>query len=186
MGCTIYTVCMSHAHQRGFTLIEMLTVIAIIIILTGILFANFRNFGGTARLEQDATELASLIRTARQDSISVVQHGSDYPSYGVYVKTSNTIELYAACNVNLADSSNSYQWGGDGKIASCAGGNEMVQEYELKGSTVSDISYLANDDSNNANIYGASILFVRPDPIDTNISSRWRQCSPPQNRHTHH
>jgi prepilin-type N-terminal cleavage/methylation domain-containing protein len=150
---------MSHAHPRGFTLIEMLTVIAIIIILTGILFANFRNFGGTARLEQDATELASLIRTARQDSISVVQHGTEYPSYGVYVYDSNavdTIELYAACGVDLT--SGDYHRGGAGNT--CSAG-QTVEGLTLRGSTISDIEY----STNNANIDGASILFVRPDPI---------------------
>lgn len=148
---------MSHAHPRGFTLIEMLTVIAIIIILTGILFANFRNFGGTARLEQDATELASLIRTARQDSISVVQHGTEYPSYGVYVNTSNTVELYAACGVDLT--AGSYHRGGDGNT--CSAG-ETVETLTLRGSTVTGISHT---NSNPASFTQTAILFVRPDPI---------------------
>lgn len=147
--------------MRGFTLVEMVTVIAIMAIIMGTLFANFRSWGGVSKLERDANDVASLVSTARQNSISVVKFGSDYPSYGVSFSSQNgnntVVTLYARCVTDISSGSFDYT----GNTASCSSGKD-VTAVTLTGSTVSNLSY---DTGGNGAINRASVLFVRPDPI---------------------
>jgi len=159
---------MSHAHERGFTLIELITVIAIIVIILGILFANFRNFGGTARLEEDVSELAAMIRSARQDSLSVRECttcGTQYPSYGFYATTDAAIpannidsQAFVYTDNNVTDTEYRFRRNHPG--------NDVVQDIALStGVTVNAVTYKQNGAGAVSYNAGLSVLFGRSSPV---------------------
>ena len=67
------------SSKRGFTLIEMLVVTAIMILISGLLLASNSRFGGTVQLESLAYDIGLSIRQAQVYGISVRQF-----SPGVY------------------------------------------------------------------------------------------------------
>lgn len=76
---------MRNAGERAFTLIEVLTVVSILTILAGLFVRGGSPAKDTFLLEGEASAIADMFRTARQNSISVVEHAGVYPSYGVVV-----------------------------------------------------------------------------------------------------
>jgi type IV pilus assembly protein PilA len=68
-----------HARKGGFTLIELMIVVAIIGILAAIAIPNFLRFQLKAKSSEGKTNIAA-IRTAEQ---------SYYSEFGVYVSTAN-------------------------------------------------------------------------------------------------
>ena len=78
---------LSRAQSRGFTIIEMITVVAIITIMTGVVLANFPDFRERASLELVAQEVSLVIRQAQAFGAQTRSIGSGafpFPSYGVY------------------------------------------------------------------------------------------------------
>jgi Tfp pilus assembly protein FimT len=140
-------------------LIELITVIAVIVIILGILFANFRNFGGTARLEEDVNELTALIRSARQDSISVRQYGTGYPSFGVYFRqTGNQTFVYT-------DGTPAAPHGYINNGLTPPVTNESVSFSP--GVTITEIAFKKTGVATTTipAASGASVLFLRPGPV---------------------
>lgn len=91
--------------NRGFTLLEMLIVITLILIMTSILLARTTTLTRQATLNIAAADIVSLVREARQDSISIegvhVGGTTFFPSYGAHFDTNSsnntTAILYADC-----------------------------------------------------------------------------------------
>lgn len=75
---------------RGFTLIEVLIVIVIISILTGVLIANFNNFISQRAFQNDAEEMLANIRLIQNNVLTGVNDCADSPPYttwsGWYIK----------------------------------------------------------------------------------------------------
>ena len=81
-------------RRRGFTLIELLVTTGILVIVTAILLANNREFGGRILLENLAYDVALTIRQAQAYGISVRQFntggaGSFSVGYGMHFATAN-------------------------------------------------------------------------------------------------
>ncbi|MFH1170171.1 MAG: type II secretion system protein [Candidatus Vogelbacteria bacterium] len=99
-----------HAHFRvraGFTLIEMLVVISIFLIMTGVILANFPAFRDKAALDLLAQEIATTIRQAQVYGIGTREAGSEFTSYGIYFAldtskglNNKTFYLYADKDAN--------------------------------------------------------------------------------------
>jgi len=71
--------------QRGFTLIEMMVVVAIIVLITGIVLANNNRFGGEVLLQNLAYDMALSIREAQVYGISVQRFNGTFGSaYGMH------------------------------------------------------------------------------------------------------
>ncbi len=91
----------AQARQSGFTLIELLVVIGIIVVTSGIVFANNSRFGGVVQLQNLAYDIALTIRQAQV--------------YGISVSRFNNTSTYAAAyGMHFSkDSPDSFQLFGD-------------------------------------------------------------------------
>ena len=81
--------------KAAFTLIEMLVVISIFMIITGVILANFPAFRDKAALDLLAQEIATTIRQAQVYGIGTREagSGSDFTSYGIYFDLTDTVNL---------------------------------------------------------------------------------------------
>jgi len=90
-------------HIAGFTLVEILVSIFIIILLSGIIFANYRAGGQQFALQRSANKLAQDIRRAQAMAMGAKEYqGSVPPRYGLEftTATSTSYILFADQNDN--------------------------------------------------------------------------------------
>ncbi|MBI5019119.1 prepilin-type N-terminal cleavage/methylation domain-containing protein [Candidatus Gottesmanbacteria bacterium] len=86
--------------KKGFTLVELLIVISILIIMLGAGLATFNSFNRRERLKQTALTLKSTLRLAQTKAISVEKPTSGCTSFtGMYVSfTATTYSIGHQCN----------------------------------------------------------------------------------------
>ncbi len=93
------------ALVRGFTLIEMLVVIGIIVVISGIILTNNARFGGLVQLQNLAYDIALSVRQAQVYGISVQRFsGSTFAAaYGMHFAASspNTYVLFGDVNAPI-------------------------------------------------------------------------------------
>ncbi len=81
------------AVSRGFTLIELVAITAIIALITGLILVSDSAFGGKVLLENLAYDLALSVRQAQVYGISVQRFGTNTftfnAGYGVHFDTAN-------------------------------------------------------------------------------------------------
>jgi Tfp pilus assembly protein FimT len=157
-------------QERGFSLIELLTVVSLIMIFMVFMLTRTPNLNGVARLETSVGTLLSAFRQARHDSISVAKLGAsnEFPSYGVYVQENGTtVTIYADCQADdtgdatpTVDENDTFHF----EDNNC-GATYTPLPLE-PGVTVSDIGIRRTD----AGAYtttpvSLSVQFVRPHPI---------------------
>jgi len=129
--------------KAGFTMVEMLVVIAIFGIVTTILLFNLPTFRNQASLDLVAQEVAITIRGAQ------VFGGGGPPTYGIYIdQTNSQFDLFR-------DLDGSGGYNNQPGIA-CVG--ECVERYALSGGfKINDIACDATTDCN-----PLEITFTRP------------------------
>ena len=143
--------------KKGFTIIEILVVIFITVVLSAIVFANYRSGQQQLVLKRTAYKLAQDIRRAQSMAglESPKCDNSDYRyAYGIHLKINDpkTYILFSDCNVNQKYNSE---------------GDENLEDIELeKGVKIKSL------EGNNI----LDIVFVPPDPVvfirgSVNISS---------------
>ncbi len=159
---------------RGFSLIELLTIVALLIIFASVLFTRSTVERDVPQLKQVSNDIVSFVRKARVSALAVREYEGVFPSYGVALTKPNTLQLYIDCTPD--DS-------GDGTISfntldqdvfkpdpSSCGGDEIVEEYTLPfGMVISDIevSYptgLTGSGEATDAVDEVSILYLRPEP----------------------
>jgi prepilin-type N-terminal cleavage/methylation domain-containing protein len=90
--------------ERGFTLVEVLTSLFIIVIISGIVFANYRQSGQQFALQRSANKLAQDIRRAQAMAMGAKEYsGSVPPGYGFIVLAGwndKKYRIYADTNGN--------------------------------------------------------------------------------------
>ncbi len=76
---------------KGFSLVEVMTVIFIILMMTGIVFANYRSGNQQFALELQAYRLAQDLRNAQEMSMSAKEIAGETPAgFGVYCTQGGT------------------------------------------------------------------------------------------------
>jgi prepilin-type N-terminal cleavage/methylation domain-containing protein len=85
-------------QQKGFTLIEMLVSISIIVMISGIFLANFRGSSRKSELSFAAQQMASDIRLTENYSLGLVKYGDVLPTggWGFYLdQNANQYKIFA-------------------------------------------------------------------------------------------
>jgi len=101
-----------NVFEKGFTLIEVMTSIFIIVILTTVVLLNYRQNNLHYALSRSANKLAQDIRRAQQMAMSMKECCEDIvpKGYGIYLQAGNTYYyLYA----DISGSSDKVYDGGD-------------------------------------------------------------------------
>ena len=88
--------------MRGFTLVELLVVMGIFVVITGLILADNNRFGGAILLENLAYDVALSVRQAQVYGISVRQFEtvSFQVSYGMYFTVGSSYSLFGDKNGN--------------------------------------------------------------------------------------
>lgn len=93
-------------RSAGFTLMEMLVVIGIIVLISGVVLTNNSRFGGVVQLQNLAYDIALSVRQAQVYGISVQRFGTGSTfaaAYGMHfaVSSPNTYVLFGDVNSPL-------------------------------------------------------------------------------------
>jgi len=137
--------------NKSFTLIEVLVVISIIVILTGIVFAGYRSGQKQLALQRSANKLAQDIRRVQEMAMAAEELPSGevpYGGYGVYLENDdNSYIIYADNN---------------GDRGRGSGDTDIETIYLEEGVSVSDllVSHVGSWGSKTI----IAINFIPPDP----------------------
>src|SRR3989344_3836879 len=147
------------ASTRGFTLIELVAVMGIIIIVTSVTLANNSRFGGTVLLQNLAYDMALSIRQAQVYGIAVRGYSANNftAGYGMHFSTS---EAGGSTRYELfADAINS-----NGLFDDVAE-NVSPSPYAIgRGYYISGLSVLEVGAPTETPVTTIDILFKRPEP----------------------
>ncbi len=163
--------------SRGFSLIELLAVTAVIAIISGVLLISNSRFGGSVLLENLAYDIALTVRQAQVYGISVQRFGTNTFSaaYGVHFDTSSASSQTTF--VTFADAGTA-----DG-LYDQPGTSELVQATSLergfriaKLCTPAGANLAACTTSGNPGVSVVDIVFKRPEP-DAWISTGSQSCT---------
>lgn len=148
-------------NNKGFSLVELIVVITITTIITGVALINHTVFSGGVALENLAYEIALTVRQAQFFGMNVKGFGVGESvvfesAYGVYFTTSNPTSF-----VLFADADGDREYDGV---------DELVEQYNIiRGNR---IKYLCVDTGgldycdipSESPVTDLSIFFLRPDP----------------------
>lgn len=154
-----------HTHTphtvRGFTLVEMMVVMAIFVVISTVTLAGNSRFGGNVTLETLAYDIALSVRQAQVYGIAVRRFdvgGSDFSrAYGIHIDsaTPTTYQLFADI------SGNGLYACPEADPAAC----ELVQNTTLQGGfTISDLCVRPVDQPEMCGMTSLNIVFKRPEP----------------------
>lgn len=143
----------SRSKEKGFMLAEMLVVLFVILILTGLIVANYRAGQRQLALERAANKLAQDIRRVQEMAMSAQEVNGEIPlrGYGIYLKDvpppqiHNSYILFA----NKADATPDYFY-----------------YKEAADTVIEDISFEGEEIKiKDLNLPYLNIVFIPPDPI---------------------
>ena len=141
---------------RGFTLIELVVVVAIMGVVSSIILANNSKFGGVITLRNLAYDIALSLREAQTYGISTrrfdTQGGTVTFSsgYGIHFAGAPSTEYILFADAN-----------GDGHYTN----GEQVQSFTIsKGFQVSDLCVTDSSGTQTCNQPSLDIAFYRPEP----------------------
>jgi len=140
-------------NMRAFTLIEMLVVAGIVTVVSGIMLANYANFGGAITLRNLAYDVALSLREAQTFGISVRQFEGQFTSgYGMHIQRSSptTYILFA----DAVTPNKRYDAG------------ELVDSISIgRGFFISDLCVIpASASTETCGIDRIDVVFERPEP----------------------
>lgn len=122
-------------NNKGFSLVEVLVVIAVIGILSGILVINFRESSDINKLQRSAHKVVQGIREAQNMSLSSTEvNGEVYNYYGVYFNKSSlptSLYIYASENTvyNSGEEVKTVELEQGVEIDSLSGGNKLQMVF---------------------------------------------------------
>lgn len=142
----------------GFTIIELVVVIAIVVIITGVVLLRQRDFDNTTLLKNTGYEFALSVKEAQSYGVSVRREvGNVGGRYGIHINLDSpkSTILYTDNSVE----NNSYDVGEERQV------NEFEKSFSIKSICVVPMG--GEEECSNvsdSSIKGLEILFVRPNP----------------------
>ncbi|MCC2630348.1 MAG: seg [Candidatus Paceibacter sp.] len=88
-------------HKRGFTLVEILITIGIMLVMVGIIFASFNQFRASQGLEKDTETIVEILQQARAQTLS----SKNATAYGVHF-ASTTVTMFTGSSYSVSDPNN--------------------------------------------------------------------------------
>ncbi len=154
--------------KRGFSILEMIVVIGIIVVITLSVSINFSSFGAGTKTSAISEDTLTLIKETRQRSLAVKELGTTglFPNYGLYFDTAtpSQIIIYADC---LSDDNGDEKLNNNDNFTysaagtNCAGGNGFVKTFTLQSPIQVRALRVSGAASPSGKLY---IEFVRPEP----------------------
>lgn len=153
---------LSEKNINGFTLVEMLVVMAIIGIISVVTLANYRQEEKKLSLSRSAQRLAQDFRSAEEMAMAGEKFYGQFPlgGYGIYlIKDSNSYILFADC-----DADGKYG-AGNLTCSDCTGGPCVPNVYteKIKDLTLED-GVLISDLAPISVFSDLNIVILPPDP----------------------
>lgn len=143
----------------GFTLVELLVSIAIVVLISTVVLVNYSSFESSLTIQSLAYEVALALRQAQVFSLSVQGFGSNFQvAYGIHFERSDptTFFLYVDQNDNAT-------------YDPFPGPDVIIETFTLReGSTIVDLC--AQKATRQCNLQALDIVYERPNP-DANITS---------------
>lgn len=152
--------------RRGFTLVELLVVISIFVVLTGVVLFNQQKFNSTILLTNLAYDTALTIRQAQNYGINVRGFSKDadtifFRPYGVTFDTYDFKKSFILHTDTGSDTDTNYRFGGDRSV--CEVGSGCLSRYNItRGNQISKMCRNVTGDCDV--VYTVDIIFKRPNP----------------------
>lgn len=156
----------------GFTIIELIVVVSIFVIVTGLSIFNYNNFNSSVSTQNLADDIALTVRKAQGYAIGVKGLGGESFNYGYGVHfTSNKSPLFYNSGSNMSfilfvdiNNNKAYDYKDDGKCGVPEEGNECLEVLAIK--SLDEISgvYINVGSTPIDNADSLNILFKRPNP----------------------
>lgn len=137
--------------MKGFTLVELLAVVTIILVLSVIVLTNYRTGDQNLSLDESAVILGQDLRRAQEMAMSAKEFHGAIPrgGYGVYLKTNDDYYII------FADCGNTPNSQYDSTGTPCNGYPEKVEQVSLsKRGKIANLSPLSP----------LNVVFVPPNP----------------------
>ena len=150
----------SRKHKKGFTVLEVLIVIAIVGILTVIVVTGFQKFNRVESVNRDTETVLETLRSARDQTVA----SKNELQYGVHFGT-QSITLFSGTSYSSGAAGNQVYplHSGDTILSTViTGGGSNVIFQRLTGQTADygtvTISSMAASSSNNVIIYDTGLV----------------------------
>ncbi len=160
-------------NKKGFTLIEMITSVSLIVIITAIFIANYRSSNKRSDLVMTAQKLVADIHAAQNNTLGLIKYGAEVPpgGWGIHFDENDPLKYVMFADLDRPASTDppdiysadagfmSYDSTTEGDIDKGARVVELPQGISIVNLDIGG----ASDDSSIANV-----SFLPPDP-KTNI-----------------
>lgn len=159
-------------YKRGVTLIELMVVIVIFMILTGITIFSYGKFNSSMSIQNLADDVSLAIRRAQGYAIGVKNYGTGFATgYGVHFSANgaNISSLYKGSTksfILFADLSDDKSYDDAGICGTLSQTNECLEILSITSADqISLISYTSSGVQNDAPLSSSlDIMFKRPTP----------------------
>ena len=145
---------------KGFTLVELMVVLSILALLTGIIFSTLVDTKNSQSLEKDTDTVVEILLQARSQTLS--SHNAS--QYGVHFSSPN-VTLFAGTSYSSSDPNNSnFKLSSSDTILtiSLAGGGNDVIFNRLSGETIQNgsiiLSSVATSRTKTVTIYKTGLV----------------------------
>jgi len=162
------------SDKSAFTLIEMVTSISLIVMITAIFMANYRTGNKRADLTMAAQEMVADIHAAQNNTLGLVKYGTEFPAggWGVNFDTASSSRYVVFADLSQPFSDE------PGRMRAADPGSMIYNQDEgegdtSKGARIVDLPTgiaINSISSGSQTISSGNVTFLPPDPT-TNIAS---------------
>lgn len=179
--------------NNGLTVVELLVVISIFLVITGVTIFNYGDFRSNVSLQNLTDDIALSVRKAQSFAIgarSPNTSGGFDNSFGIHFSLDGesidslkgNIKSFLMFSISKSESDKKYVYNGSSSV--CGVNNSCVELFKI--TTADYIKYIVlNNDINNPKSSGSlDVVFTRPDPrayfcYRANTSNSLESCLTP-------